>query len=128
MTALSIQGTLVRTFIYTVGHFFIAFCCVVIIANASPWSALTDSLVEPLLNSGWYFVVDRLVSIGLRSSFIRMVIYTIGHFFISFYCVMTITNATVVEALADSTVEPLLNAGWYLLLDKIWTRFVSVKA
>jgi len=56
----SLKGTLLRTLIYTIGHFFIAAACVMFFTGAPWWIALTDAIVEPLLNGLWFFVLDRM--------------------------------------------------------------------
>jgi len=53
------RGSLVRTIIYTIGHFAIAIICLMLIADVSFWIALTDAIVEPLANSVWYFILDK---------------------------------------------------------------------
>jgi len=56
----SLKGTLLRTGIYTIGHFFIAAACVMYFTGAPWWIALTDAIVEPLLNGLWFFILDRM--------------------------------------------------------------------
>tara|TARA_Y100001935_G_C17260816_1_gene486272 strand:+ start:881 stop:1126 length:246 start_codon:yes stop_codon:yes gene_type:complete len=53
------RASLLRTIIYTVGHFAIAITCLMLIADVSFMIALTDAIVEPLANSVWYFVLDK---------------------------------------------------------------------
>ncbi|MBJ57378.1 MAG: hypothetical protein CMP24_03950 [Rickettsiales bacterium] len=53
------KGSLLRTVVYTVGHFIIAIACLMLIADVSFLIALTDAIVEPLANSVWYFILDR---------------------------------------------------------------------
>ena len=55
-----LRGTVVRTAIYTVGHFLIAAACVMYFTGASLEVASIDAAVEPLLNGVWYFVLDRI--------------------------------------------------------------------
>ena len=55
-----IQGSLLRTLIYTLGHFIIAITCLMLIADVSLWIAMTDAIVEPIANAVWFFVLDRL--------------------------------------------------------------------
>ena len=55
-----LKGTLLRTVIYTLGHFLIAAGCVMYFTEADFESAITDAIVEPILNGVWYFVLDRL--------------------------------------------------------------------
>jgi uncharacterized membrane protein len=56
----ALKGTLARTVIYTLGHFLIAAACVMYFTGAEFTAAITDAIVEPILNGVWYFVLDRL--------------------------------------------------------------------
>ena len=51
------KGSLIRTIIYTIGHFAIA--VLMLVADVSFIIALTDAIVEPLANAVWYFLLDR---------------------------------------------------------------------
>ena len=53
------KGSLLRTLIYTIGHFAIAIICLMLIADVSFGVALTDAIVEPIANSIWYFILDK---------------------------------------------------------------------
>ena len=53
------RGSIIRTIIYTIGHFIIAITVLMSIANVSFMIALTDAIVEPLANAIWYFVLDK---------------------------------------------------------------------
>ena len=53
------RATIIRTVIYTIGHFIIAASCVMYFTGAEFSAAITDAIVEPLLNSVWYFVLDK---------------------------------------------------------------------
>ncbi len=53
------KGSLLRTLIYTIGHFAIAIICLTLIADVAFIIALTDAIVEPLANSVWYFLLDK---------------------------------------------------------------------
>ena len=53
------KGSLLRTLIYTIGHFVIAIVCLMLIADVSFLIALTDAIVEPIANSFWYFLLDK---------------------------------------------------------------------
>ena len=53
------RGSILRTIIYTIGHFAIAIIVLVSIADVSFAIALTDAIVEPLANSIWYFMLDK---------------------------------------------------------------------
>ena len=54
------KGSLLRTLIYTIGHFAIAITVLMLIADVSFMIALTDAIVEPVANAVWYFVLDKL--------------------------------------------------------------------
>ena len=56
-----------------------------------------------------------------KGSILRTVIYTIGHFAIAITVLMLIADVSLAVALTDAIVEPLANAVWYFILDKIWT-------
>ena len=53
------KGSLLRTVIYTIGHFVIAITVLMLVANVSFMIALTDAIVEPIANSIWYFILDK---------------------------------------------------------------------
>ena len=54
------KGSILRTIIYTIGHFAIAITVLMLVADVSFSIALTDAIVEPIANSVWYFVLDKL--------------------------------------------------------------------
>ena len=53
------KGSILRTIIYTIGHFAIAITVLMLIADVPFSVALTDAIVEPIANSVWYFVLDK---------------------------------------------------------------------
>ena len=53
------RGSILRTIIYTVGHFAIAITVLMFVADVSFMIALTDAIVEPLANAVWYFLLDK---------------------------------------------------------------------
>ena len=53
------KGSLLRTVIYTIGHFVIAITVLMLVADVSLQIALTDAIVEPIANSIWYFILDK---------------------------------------------------------------------
>tara|TARA_Y100000591_G_C21367611_1_gene467169 strand:- start:18 stop:257 length:240 start_codon:yes stop_codon:yes gene_type:complete len=53
------KGSILRTIVYTIGHFVIAITCLMLIANVSLGVAMTDAIVEPIANSVWYFILDK---------------------------------------------------------------------
>ena len=54
------KGTILRTIIYTIGHFIIAASTTMYFTGADIWSAITNAIVEPLLNAVWYFILDAI--------------------------------------------------------------------
>lgn len=61
----------------------------------------------------------------IKGTLLRTAIYTVGHFLIAAACVMYFTGADFIAAITDAIVEPLINAVWYFVLDRTWTRFKS---
>ncbi len=53
------KGSILRTIVYTIGHFVIAITVLMMVADVSFYIALTDAIVEPLANSVWYFLLDK---------------------------------------------------------------------
>ena len=53
------KGSILRTVIYTIGHFIIAITVLMMVADVSFGVALTDAIVEPVANSVWYFILDK---------------------------------------------------------------------
>ena len=53
------RGSILRTVVYTIGHFIIAITVLMLVADVSFVVALTDAIVEPLANSVWYFLLDK---------------------------------------------------------------------
>ena len=53
------KGSILRTVIYTIGHFAIAITVLIMFDDVSFMIALTDAIVEPLANSVWYFILDK---------------------------------------------------------------------
>ncbi len=53
------KGSILRTIIYTIGHFIIAITVLMLVADVPFMIALTDAIVEPIANSVWYFILDK---------------------------------------------------------------------
>ena len=53
------RGSILRTIVYTAGHFAIAITVLMLVADVSFTVALTDAIVEPIANSIWYFILDK---------------------------------------------------------------------
>ena len=56
------SDSLFLTIIYTLGHFIIAILCVKLITGASLEIATLDALIEPIVNSIWFYVLHRIYS------------------------------------------------------------------
>ena len=61
------KGSIVRTIIYTIGHFLIAIMVLKSVANVTLEEAMTDAIVEPLANAIWYFVLDKFWASKIKS-------------------------------------------------------------
>ena len=61
------RGSILRTIVYTIGHFAIAITVLMLIADVSFMIALTDAIVEPLANAVWYFVLDKFWASRMKS-------------------------------------------------------------
>ena len=53
------KGSILRTIVYTIGHFIIAISVLMLLSDVSFKVALTDAIVEPIANSIWYFILDK---------------------------------------------------------------------
>ena len=61
------RGSILRTIVYTIGHFAIAITVLMLIADVSFYIALTDAIVEPLANAVWYFFLDKFWASKMQS-------------------------------------------------------------
>ena len=61
------KGSILRTVVYTIGHFAIAITVLMLVADVSFIIALTDAIVEPLANSVWYFLLDKFWASKMKS-------------------------------------------------------------
>jgi len=52
----------------------------------------------------------------------RAIVYTIGHIIIAMTSNRLITGADWSLAGIDAVVEPIINGGWYYLLDRLWSK------
>ena len=53
------KGSILRTIVYTIGHFAIAITVLMLVADVPFSIALTDAIVEPIANAVWYFILDK---------------------------------------------------------------------
>ena len=65
-------------------------------------------------------ILNLVQKLNIGGSFLRTIIYTIGHFVIAITVLMTVASVSFIVALTDAIVEPLANAVWYFILDKWW--------
>ena len=63
------KGSILRTIVYTIGHFAIAITVLMLIADVSFMVALTDAIVEPLANAVWYFLLDKFWASKVANKF-----------------------------------------------------------
>ena len=61
------KGSILRTVVYTIGHFAIAITVLMLVADVTFIIALTDAIVEPLANSVWYFLLDKFWASKIKS-------------------------------------------------------------
>ena len=61
------KGSILRTIVYTIGHFAIAITVLMLVADVSFFIALTDAIVEPVANSVWYFLLDKFWASKIKS-------------------------------------------------------------
>ena len=61
------KGSILRTIVYTIGHFAIAITVLILVADVTFIIALTDAIVEPLANSVWYFLLDKFWASKMKS-------------------------------------------------------------
>ena len=61
------KGPILRTIVYTIGHFAIAITVLMLVADVSFIIALTDAIVEPLANAVWYFLLDKFWASKIKS-------------------------------------------------------------
>jgi uncharacterized membrane protein len=71
--------------------------------------------------------ISTLWGVGNSATTLRTIIFTVGHFFIDFFVIATITGATIGQATMASLLAPALNGCWYWLLDRAWTQAHSDK-
>ena len=61
------KGSILRTIVYTIGHFLIAIVVLKLVADVSIQEAMTDAVVEPLANAVWYFLLDKFWASKMKS-------------------------------------------------------------
>ena len=62
------KGSLLRTLVFTIGHFIIAATILKLLdPGIELWVAVTDAIIEPLVNSLWYFLLDRFWVVKVKA-------------------------------------------------------------
>lgn len=56
----NVEESVILAFIFFIGHIIIAMIVVSIITGASIWEAGTVALVEPAINSVWFYILHKL--------------------------------------------------------------------
>lgn len=56
----AVRGSVARTVVFTLGHFVIAAAVISVITGVPFSVAIKASIIEPLVNGLWYFLLDRL--------------------------------------------------------------------
>ena len=54
-----LKNSLALTIVYTIGHMIIAGTTVYVMTGSTLWEAGAVALVEPLLNSIWFYIVHK---------------------------------------------------------------------
>ena len=62
------KGSILRTIVYTIGHFIIAITVLMMVADVTFLIAMTDAIVEPLANAIWYFILDKWWASKVKST------------------------------------------------------------
>ena len=92
---------------------------------------LTDEILKNWINmielTSGIFNVTKNIYNNNKGSILWTLVYTIGHFVIAITVLMLIADVSFMIALTDAIVEPLANAVWYFVLDKIWTSKLGKK-
>lgn len=68
------------------------------------------------------YKINLLWGVGTSATTLRTAVFTVGHFFIDFFVISTVTGAGIGQATLASLLAPLLNGFWYWILDRAWTQ------
>ena len=71
--------------------------------------------------------IINTIKTKMSDSLILTIIYTLGHFIIAVTCVTLITGAPLELATIDALVEPTINAFWFYILHRIYSKYKSKK-
>ena len=67
--------------------------------------------------------IINTIKTKMSDSLILTIIYTLGHFIIAVACVTLITGAPLELATIDALVEPTINAFWFYILHRIYSKY-----
>lgn len=57
---------------------------------------------------------------SLKGSIFRTLIYTVGHVIIATLVVTFVADVSIIVAITDATIEPIINGFWFFTLDRLW--------
>tara|TARA_A100001011_G_scaffold397695_1_gene499567 strand:- start:5333 stop:5560 length:228 start_codon:yes stop_codon:yes gene_type:complete len=69
--------------------------------------------------------IINTIKTKMSDSLVLTIIYTLGHFLIAVLCVTLITGASLELATLDALVEPIINAVWFYVLHRVYSRYKS---
>ena len=67
--------------------------------------------------------IINTIKTKMDDSLLLTIIYTIGHFMIAVACVYFITGVSLDLATIDALIEPILNAIWLYVLQKVYYNY-----
>ena len=71
--------------------------------------------------------IINTITTKMSDSLILTIIYTLGHFIIAVSCVTLITGASLQLATLDALIEPMINAVWFYILHRMYSKYKSRK-
>ena len=71
--------------------------------------------------------IINTITTKMSDSLILTIIYTSGHFIIAVSCVTLITGASLQLATLDALIEPMINAVWFYILHRMYSKYKSRK-
>ena len=63
-----LESSIILTIVYSIGHIIIAMSCNIIINDVTFYGALTDGIIEPLINAVWFYIIHKLVKDYFKSN------------------------------------------------------------
>lgn len=71
--------------------------------------------------------MKQLYAVSTAATTLRALIFTVGHYCIDVGVVLSVTDASLSEALKVGFLAPLLNGIWYWILDRAWTHVHRIR-